>query len=126
MKVSSTILIADADSDLRDVLAFLLQSRGHDVLLAGDGAAALRLWRERAPDLILTELDLPGLSGWDLCERVLGDAPARVAILSRSDGAAERTRAQRLGVAEYIGKPFASAELLQRIGTLLDQPAPRA
>src|SRR3954451_5218824 len=70
-----TVLVADDDADIRDLVVFKLEQAGHHVIAVGDGAAALTAAREHAPDLAVLDIMMPGMSGIDVC-RELRASPA--------------------------------------------------
>ena len=64
------ILIVEDEPDLSDLLSYILRRAGHDVIVAFDGEAALRLWKERNPELVLLDLGIPKTDGWDVCRLI--------------------------------------------------------
>ncbi|MFC6411162.1 response regulator [Planobispora longispora] len=66
----ATVLVAEDDSDIRDLIVFKLEQTGHTVIAVGDGSAALRLARERTPDIVLLDVMMPGMSGIDVCREL--------------------------------------------------------
>ncbi len=119
-----TILLIDDDATLRELLADQLQAAGYGTREAADGTMGLRLAAEAAPDLIVLDVMMPGMSGWDVCERLRlpgGAAKARVPIilLTAKGEEFDKLRGFRLGVDDYVTKPFSFAELVARIGAVL-------
>lgn len=113
------ILCVDDDEAIRRLLRRLLEGADHEVLEAEHGAAGLRLlWSER-PDLLILDITMRGMTGWDVLERVreLSDLP--VMMLSGRADELEKVRALRGGADDYVTKPFARQELLARIDVLL-------
>jgi len=96
----AVLLIADDDADLRTVFSVLFTRRGFTVLTATDGAHALRLARQHRPDVVLTDFDMPGMDGVQLCRALRDDPRLRtvpVALLSGSLAAGDpRTEADEL------------------------------
>jgi DNA-binding response OmpR family regulator len=113
------ILVVEDDADLSDLLSFILRRAGHEVILAFDGDAALRLWRERQPELILMDLNLPRRSGWEVCEAIRRESTTPILILSAADSEDDMVRGLELGAEDYLTKPFSPRLLLARIRTLL-------
>ncbi len=111
---ATTVLVVEDDGDIRDELRLLLVELGHDVLLAKDGAQALRLLREGAAiDLILLDLLMPVMDGWSFRKEQLADpalAEIPVAILSGVAGAGPGSLG--LTEADFLGKPFDLERLL--------------
>jgi DNA-binding response OmpR family regulator len=113
------LLVVDDDEAVRHLLRRLLEGAEHSVAEAPDGAAGLRLlWSER-PDLLILDITMGVMSGWDVLERVreLSDLP--VMMLSGHADELEKVRALRGGADDYVTKPFARQELLARVEALL-------
>ncbi len=129
------ILVVEDNVDLADGLRHNLELEGHEVLLAADGDQGLRLAVERAPDLVILDLMLPGRDGYQVL-RALREGGSRtpVMILSARGEEADKVRGFRLDADQYVTKPFGLLELLERVRALLRRsgngasraPAPRA
>ena len=119
------ILVVDDDDDLRDLMRILLERAGYAVTTAADGREGLRQAYTLRPDLIVLDLSMPNLSGWDTLDRVrdLSDVP--VLLLTASVGEAEKVRGLRAGADDYVTKPFGRQELLARVEVLLRRPRAR-
>jgi putative two-component system response regulator len=116
------VLVVDDDPMLRRFLACFLQSLGYHVTTAATGSAALARVAARPPDLILLDLDLPDLSGMEVCQRVKADPATRlipVLILTGRDANEGRAPAWDAGADEYLTKPIRSAELATRCRSLI-------
>jgi CheY-like chemotaxis protein len=116
------ILIVDDSEDMRDLLAQVLEGAGYEVWVAGDGQAALRQATRHRPDLILMDLSLPGMTGWEAVEQLrrmpdFRDTP--IIALTAHVASGEVERAMAAGCTEHLGKPFEKGLLLQRIAHLL-------
>jgi DNA-binding response OmpR family regulator len=110
------ILVIDDEPGITRFLRRALESDGHRVLVASDGAEGLRINREHQPDLILLDLLMPGVGGIGVLAAVLAeDSRARVVVLSALGDVDTRVRCLELGAADFLPKPFAIAELLARI-----------
>lgn len=115
------VLVAEDNVDLGDHLVELLGSR-YDVTLARDGAQALALLQETPPDLVLSDVMMPGVSGVELLARTRSEprlAGVRVVLLTAKADPQLRVAALRGGAADYLVKPFDPAELLARLDNLL-------
>ena len=109
------ILVVDDDQDLLDVLCFTLRRGGYEVLRARDGGAALQLARSKSLELILLDIELPGLSGWEVCKKVREESNTPIIIVTAAHREEEVVRGLELGADDYITKPFGPHELLARI-----------
>ena len=118
-----TILLIDDDATLRELLASQLHTAGYRTREAADGSIGLKLAAEAAPDLIVLDVMMPGMSGWEVCERLRapGGAKSRVPIilLTAKGEEFDKLRGFRLGVDDYVTKPFSFAELVARVGAVL-------
>jgi two-component system response regulator MprA len=123
---SSRILVVEDDRRLAATLERVLEAEGHDVELAGDGTEALRMARERPPDLVVLDVMLPGLDGIGVCRRLRATAQFPILLLTALGGTEERVRGLDSGADDYLVKPFAYEELLARVRALLRRRAPRA
>jgi len=114
-----TVLLVEDDPDIRGILCDLLQARSYRALEAGDGRVALRLFHEERPDLVVLDLGLPELDGWETLERLrdLSDVP--VLVLTARSTETDKVRALRAGADDYVVKPFGYEELLARLAVLL-------
>jgi DNA-binding response OmpR family regulator len=118
----TTVLVADDDADIRDLVAFKLEQAGLEVLAVGDGQAALETARAHVPALAVLDVSMPGLSGIDVC-RALRAEPATAGMLIIMLTA--RVQEQDVeggfsaGADDYVTKPFSPRELVSRIQALL-------
>lgn len=118
------ILVAEDETDIRKLITFSLQYVGYQVIEALDGEEALRMADEEQPDLILLDVRMPKMNGYDAC-RVLKTQDSTqgipVVFLSARGQEAEIRRGLALGAEEYILKPFAPDELYRRVGSILER-----
>ncbi len=127
-----TILLIDDDATLRELLADQLHTAGYRTREAADGSSGLRSMAESAPDLIILDVMMPGMSGWEVCERLRAPGGARsrvpIILLTAKGEEFDKLRGFRLGVDDYVTKPFSFAELVARVGAVLTRaqvaPAP--
>jgi len=118
--LKSKILLVDHDIPLLDMLAEHLE-RVYRVVTAKSGQDALRKAFSEHPHLVLLEVDLPGMSGWEVIARLREISSIPIMVLTNKDGEAEKLRGFSLGVDDYITKPFSYAELLARINAVLNR-----
>jgi two-component system response regulator MprA len=120
----SRILVVEDEPRLAATLERVLGLEGHDVEVAGDGNDALRRARERAFDLVVLDIMLPGLDGIAVCRRLRATGPVPILLLTALGGTEERVRGLDSGADDYLVKPFAYEELLARVRALLRRTVP--
>ncbi|MFI5957267.1 response regulator transcription factor [Cryptosporangium sp. NPDC051539] len=121
----STILVADDDRDILDLVAFKLGSSGHEMITATDGAAALTEARRAVPDIIVLDVAMPGMSGLDVCRELRADAVTQaipVILLTARGQESDIEVGFDVGADDYIVKPFSPRELQSRVTALLSRP----
>jgi DNA-binding response OmpR family regulator len=109
------VLIVEDDLALSDVLAFTLRHAGFETITAHNGLDGLGLWQTENPDLIVLDLNLPGLDGLAVCRRIRADAQTPIVILSVRGSESEVVQGLELGADDYIVKPFSPRELVARL-----------
>ncbi|GFO60874.1 acetoacetate metabolism regulatory protein AtoC [Geomonas silvestris] len=110
--MTARILIIDDDSSLRRVLEYNLQQEGYQVFAAADGESGLKIFEERAPALVITDLKMPGMTGFQLLSAVKERSPGTVVIVLTAFGAIDTAvEAMKLGAFDYLTKPFNRDEL---------------
>jgi DNA-binding response OmpR family regulator len=114
-----TVLVVEDEPDLRRSLEKVLSLAGFGVLLAPDGRAGLRAVHDGRPDLVVLDIGLPGLDGWQVLARLrdLSDLP--VLLLTAHGAEAEKVRGLRAGADDYLTKPYGNNELIARVHALL-------
>ncbi len=118
------IPIIEDEPDTVETVRYNLEKTGFDVLYSGDAETALDILNQRIPDLILLDLILPGMNGFDFCKEVKREARTRaipICVLSARRHEVDRVLAFELGVDDYIVKPFFLRELLLRIRGILQR-----
>lgn len=109
------ILLADDDEMIVDVLRHQLEREGFGVIATGNGAEALTLARARQPDLVLLDVMMPGLQGWEVCRELRRESSVPILMLTARGEELDRVLGLELGADDYIVKPFSFRELLARI-----------
>jgi DNA-binding response OmpR family regulator len=120
--MAKTILIVDDEPNIVLSLEFLMKQEGYFVRTAGDGEAALRAIDESPPDLVLLDVNLPRMNGYEVCASVRADpnlAQVRIVMLTAKGRAVEREKGLAMGADEYVTKPFATQELVASVRGLL-------
>ncbi len=117
-----TILVVDDDPDYLSLVTARLTSRGYAVVSAADGRAGLELAQQQPPDLIILDLLLPRLNGYEVCTLLKQDTRYRqipIIIFSGKTGRKDRDTALACGADAYVAKPYTPEELFKEIGRLL-------
>lgn len=118
------IMVCDDSVTVRKVTSRFLSRQGMDVLLAKDGADAMSQLLDVVPDLILLDIEMPRMDGFEVASRVRHDERLKhipIVMITSRTGAKHRERALSIGVNEYVGKPFQEARLLESIQSLLHE-----
>src|SRR5437764_897920 len=114
---TSRVVVAEDNPANAELFRQLLAVEGHEVALAGDGVAALEQIAAGPPDLILLDLDMPRLSGFEVCRRVKQDPATRlipILIVTAEDAFDAKLRAWELGADDFLSKPLHGVELVAR------------
>lgn len=117
------ILVADDDALIVDVLAYQLKKEGYEVVVAHDGEAALALAHSAQPDLILLDVMMPKMDGWEVCRELRRTSTVPVLMLTARGEELDRVLGLELGADDYIVKPFSFRELLARVRATLRRVA---
>ncbi len=118
--LQTTILVAEDDPRIRQGLVDTLESEGYRVLSAADGVAALVLYHQERPELLLLDVMMPGKSGYDVCREVRRrDSATPVVMLTAKGEEVDKVVGLELGADDYVTKPFGVRELLARIAAVL-------
>ena len=114
--MNKRILIVEDETNIVDILSFNLEREGYDTMEAYDGQTGLQLAREQNPDLILLDLMLPKLNGFDVCRQLRQEGVSTpILILTAREEEEDKVLGLELGADDYITKPFAMRELLARV-----------
>lgn len=118
---AARILVADDDPQARELLLALVESLGHEGMAVPDGQAALAAVRAEQPDLVLSDIEMPGLNGFDLCRRLKGDPATRLipVVLITAIGEEHKAQGIEVGADEFLNKPISRVELRLRMRSLL-------
>jgi two-component system, OmpR family, alkaline phosphatase synthesis response regulator PhoP len=124
------VLVVEDEADVAEMIRYNLGKEGYDVRLAGNGTDALRLVKESKPDVILLDIMVPQLNGWEICRRLKQDretAAIPVIMVSGRVEEGDKVLGFEMGADDYVTKPFSPRELLARVravtrrGRLTDQ-----
>src|SRR4051812_16444983 len=115
----TTILVVDDEKTLRDTLEYNLRREGYRVLSAADGIEAVRLAYAELPDLIILDIMLPGMNGFDVCRAVRKHLTTPILMLSAREEEIDKVLGLELGADDYLTKPFGLRELQARVRAML-------
>jgi len=117
--VGQRILLVDDERAILESLRYALEKEGYDVLEASEGSEALELARTRSPDLVLLDIMLPGMSGFEVCRILRKESSVPILMLTARADEPDRVVGLDLGADDYITKPFSIREVLARIRAAL-------
>lgn len=126
------VLVVDDDRVLAEILSFTLQRMGFAVIQAYDGRSALQRWQEEAPDLIMLDVNLPDISGFELCQQIRAQTDTPIILLTVRDKEDDIVHGLEIGADDYITKPYSPRQLVARVQALLrrinlsEKPLPAA
>ncbi len=115
----SRVLVVEDDLTLLETLEYNLAGEGYEVITAADGLTALEAGREEDPDLIVLDLMLPGLDGFEVCRILRRETSVPILMLTARTDEVDRIVGLEVGADDYLTKPFAMRELLARVKALL-------
>jgi DNA-binding response OmpR family regulator len=113
------VLVVDGDRDLLDVMTYSFRREGYEVVAATSGPQALDRFRDDHPEIVVLDLKLPRLDGFEVCRRIRLDSEVPVIVVSSSPEEQDVLRALRLGADDYVTKPFSLKQLAARMETVL-------
>ncbi|MFZ5820256.1 MAG: response regulator transcription factor [Chloroflexota bacterium] len=116
------ILIAEDEPDIRDLVAFTLRFAGHEVVTASNGEEAVQVAQKEAPDLIILDVRMPRMTGYDACRLIKNDpnlSAVPIVFLSAKGQESEIQDGMEAGAEEYLLKPFAPDQLTDRVRSIL-------
>ncbi len=123
MNSSQRILVVDDDANIREIVAFALRTAGFETAEAENGAQAMELHREWAPDLLILDIVMPGLDGIEVCKQIRNNSYTPIVFLSSKDEEVDRVVGLELGGDDYVTKPFSPRELVARAKAVLRRSA---
>src|SRR5947209_16953500 len=117
------VLVVDDDDDIRVLVATLLERIGAVVRQAPDGREGLREFHAWRPDLVILDINMPGMNGWNVLERIRDMSDVPVLMLTARGDELERVRGLHAGADDYVVKPFGKQELVARVDALIRRAA---
>ena len=124
MSEATRVLVVDDEPSITDFIAMGLRHEGFEVRTAPDGRAALRVVDQFKPQIVVLDLMMPRMDGWELCRALAGDRNRGLIILSARDETTDRIQGLELGADDYLVKPFEFGELLARVRAVLRRRQP--
>jgi len=117
--MKNKILLIDDDPTLLDLLSQYLQEAGYQVFTAANGPLGMKLAYNERPDLVLLDVMMPGMDGWEICARLREMTQVPIVMVTAKSSEGDKLRGFRLGVDDYVTKPFSFAELVARVQAVL-------
>lgn len=114
------ILMVDDDPMILRFMSANLRARGYEVTTAEDGESALKLVRDCSPDLVILDILMPGIDGFEVCRRLREWSSVPILVLTAIGETTARWQLIQLGASDYMAKPFDIGELLKRVHKLLE------
>jgi DNA-binding response OmpR family regulator len=115
----ATVLLVDDDPKIRELLRLYVEREGHRPLFAADGETALELATRAKPDVVLLDVMLPGMDGFEVCRRLRDISQVPILLLTARSAEGDRVIGLDLGADDYVVKPFSPRELMARVRALL-------
>ncbi|MBQ4104940.1 MAG: response regulator transcription factor [Clostridia bacterium] len=113
------VLIVDDDENICNLLRLYLEKDGFETVLAHDGNTAVRLFEEEQPDMVLLDIMLPGLDGWQVCREIRKESRCPIIMLTAKGETFDKVLGLELGADDYIVKPFETKEVIARVRAVL-------
>ncbi len=113
------IMIVDDDTNICELLRLYLEKDGYETAIFHDGQSALQSFREKEPDLVLLDIMLPGLDGWQVCREIRKTSDKPIIMLTAKSETFDKVLGLELGADDYVTKPFESKEVVARVKAVL-------
>ena len=124
--MAGKILIADDDKNICELLRLYLAKEGYEICMAHDGQAALEAFEREKPDLVLLDVMMPKMDGWEVCRKIRAEAGTPVIMLTAKGETFDKVLGLELGADDYVVKPFDAKEVIARIKAVLRRCTPAA
>lgn len=115
----TTVLVVDDEANIRELVSVYLQAAGFTIECAADGPSALERFHAVAPDLVVLDIMLPGMSGAEVCAKIRAESRVPIVMLTAKDTDADKVTLLEGGADDYVVKPFSPPELVARIRAVL-------
>ena len=113
------ILVVDDDTNISELLRLYLEKDGYETVIVHDGQSALKSFRENEPDLVLLDIMLPGLDGWQVCREIRKFSDKPIIMLTAKGETFDKVLGLELGADDYVTKPFDAKEVVARVKAVL-------
>ncbi len=123
---SGKILIVDDDNNICELLRLYIEKEGYEASIAYDGETALEIFDTVDPDLVLLDIMLPGLDGWQVCREIRKKSNRPIIMLTAKGEVFDKVLGLELGADDYVVKPFETKEVIARIGAVLRRSGKRS
>lgn len=117
--ISPTILVVDDEQSISEVVSLYLTRSGYEVKVVHDGRAALQAMTQQKPDLVVLDLMLPGIDGWEITRRLRAEGNTPIIMLTARKEESDRILGLEMGADDYVVKPFSPQELVSRVRAVL-------
>lgn len=124
--MAAKILVVDDERPIAEILKFNLAKEGYEVSVAFDGQEAIAKAREQEPDLIVLDIMLPAMDGFEVCREIRKASRVPILMLTAKDGEIDKVLGLELGADDYVTKPFSPREILARVKAILRRSQPSA
>ena len=121
---SGRILIVDDDTNICELLRLYIEKEGYEASIANDGETALKMFDSFGPDLLLLDIMLPGLDGWQVCREIRKKSSCPIIMLTAKGEVFDKVLGLELGADDYVVKPFDTKEIVARIKAVLRRSSP--
>ena len=122
--MASKVLIVDDDPNICELLRLYLEKDGYEVSVANDGETAVTAESEQKPDIMLLDIMLPGLDGWQVCREIRKTSSVPIIMITAKGETFDKVLGLELGVDDYVVKPFDAKEVVARVKAVLRRAAP--
>ena len=116
---SGKILVVDDDQNICELLRLYIEKEGFEVVIANDGRKALEMFEQENPDLIMLDIMLPELDGWQVCREIRKKSQCPIIMLTAKGEVCDKVLGLELGADDYVVKPFEAKEVIARIKAVL-------
>lgn len=117
--MDATILIIEDEKNINDILAFTFQKEGYKTLSAYDGVTGVQMCEKNNPNIVLLDINLPGMDGMDVCKEIRKTSNVPIIMLTAREDEVDKVLGLELGADDYITKPYSARELSARVKALL-------